>query len=139
MDGQGTSVVGPDLTDAGSRLTREMILESIVKPNAKIAKGYETVTLLLEDGRVISGIISNQTHKSLVIRSEDASDGAHSDASPGITVPVDEIEERMQSKTSSMPEGLGKQLTLHELRDLIEYLSTRRSQSETKTASPVTE
>ncbi|MCP4766947.1 MAG: c-type cytochrome [Gammaproteobacteria bacterium] len=134
VDNNGTSRVGPDLSDVGRRLSREQIVESIVKPSAKIAKGYEQTKLLTADGRVISGIIGEETNESITIlpinlTTDHAGNSSGSDA-PGITIPLDEIEERVQSSKSGMPDGLHEQLSLSELRDLVEFLATRRTQTE---------
>jgi len=40
IDGEG-GAIGPDLTHVGSRLSGNLIRESILNPDAKVAKGYE--------------------------------------------------------------------------------------------------
>src|SRR5467141_3053765 len=40
IDGEG-GAIGPDLTHVGSRLSANLIRESILNPDAKVAKGYE--------------------------------------------------------------------------------------------------
>jgi putative membrane-bound dehydrogenase-like protein len=46
---------GPRLNGVGSRLTREQILEALVKPSARLAPGFGVVTLELKDGKSVSG------------------------------------------------------------------------------------
>ena len=41
---------GPPLYEAGSRYKRDELIESILKPSAKIAQGFETKFFLLNDG-----------------------------------------------------------------------------------------
>lgn len=134
VDSNGTSRVGPDLSDVGRRLSREQIVESIVKPSAKIAKGYELVTILTDDGRVRSGIIGAESNESITILpinlATDHTGNSYGSDVPGITIPFAEIDERVQSSKSGMPDGVHEQLTLSELRDLVEFLATRRTLTE---------
>ena len=44
-----------DLTGVGGRLARLQILESILDPNKRIAPGYGTTKLILDDGTAVSG------------------------------------------------------------------------------------
>ncbi len=106
---------GPDLSDVARRnpeKTREHLLESIVLPNAKIAKGYASVTLTLADGRVLAGVILDETKAAVTLQLPDGKTA---------TVAVADIDKRTVP-TSPMPSA-EKVLTPREMRDLIEYLS----------------
>jgi quinoprotein glucose dehydrogenase len=105
--------VGPDLTKIAVDKTREYLLESLVDPNKAIAKGFETVVLTLDDGRSISGIVKSQDAKELTLINAEAQT---------LTIPIAEILERTTGQ-SAMPADLVKQISLLELRDLVEYLS----------------
>ncbi len=50
VNGEGGEV-GPEMKGIGTRQKREYLLESIVDPNKQIAKGYESVLLVLNDGQ----------------------------------------------------------------------------------------
>ena len=138
VDSQGASLVGPDLSDVGRRLSRLQIVESIVNPSAQIAQGYEAVTLMTVDGKTVSGIVTAKSNESITIRplvaTENEASGhqdglaAAVDAAP-ITIPMKQIEEIVKSPKSAMPDDLHKTLTLIELRDLVEFLATRRTPS----------
>lgn len=106
--------VGPALDDAGARLTSRQILRSIVKPNDELAKGFETVTLALNDGSVISGLVQEEFPGRIVIKSADGKTTSIEKAS---------IEDRTQG-VSLMPDGLADRISLRELRDLVAYLAT---------------
>lgn len=106
--------VGPSLDKAGSRLSRQQILVSIVKPNAELAKGFETVVLGLQDGTTITGLIQDEKEDLVVVRTSDGKDA---------TVQKSTIEERANG-VSLMPDGLADKLTLEELRDLISYIGS---------------
>ena len=63
--------VGPELTGIGKREKREHILESIVDPSAKIAKGYETIAVKTADGKVYTGVLRSEDDKKLVLAQSD--------------------------------------------------------------------
>jgi quinoprotein glucose dehydrogenase len=113
----GDQFVGPNLADAGLRLSRAELLESIVAPNAKIAEGFQTTTLALETGRVVSGILRREDNDHAVLVNPEGKE---------VVVRLAEVEDRSQG-LSAMPEGLSRQMTAGELRDLVEYLSSLRA------------
>lgn len=111
------NVVGPDLSLIAKQGTRDSILESILQPSREIAPQYFHTNLLLTDGTVFSGILlrsssvdvfRDSTGKERRFREED-------------------IEQRTESKTSLMPEGLTKTLTDQELRDLLAFLTNHEA------------
>ena len=106
--------VGPSLEGVGSRLTHEQLLQSIVKPNAILAKGFETSTFGLKDGTTLSGVVEQEEPGRILIRN-----------SEGKQIPIEKanIEERAKG-VSLMPEGLGDRLNLRDLRDLTAYLAS---------------
>src|SRR5262249_14710372 len=106
--------VGPDLTGIGAKQTREYLLESIVDPNRQIAKGIETVVLVLQNGTVVSGVLKEENAKEIRLVTPETQ---------SLVVAKDEIEDR-QSGKSAMPEDTIKHLTKAELRDLIESLAS---------------
>lgn len=50
---------GPALDGFARRQTREVVIGAIVEPSADIAHGYEGSELILQDGKVIHGIVLN--------------------------------------------------------------------------------
>ncbi|MDB5388131.1 MAG: repeat protein [Planctomycetaceae bacterium] len=104
---------GPDLTQVAARSNREHFLESMIDPNAKLAPGFGSVTLLLNDGRVVAGTIKAEDAKQITVLTPD---------NQQVVVPVADIDERTAAK-SAMP-AVGNVLKPHEIRDVIEYLST---------------
>lgn len=106
--------VGPALNGIGGKKDREYLLEAIVAPNRAIAEGFETVVLELDDGRTLTGIVKQADDESLTLTTfEDRL----------VKVPQSAIVERARGQ-SAMPDDLPKQLTLRELRDLVEYLAS---------------
>ena len=47
---------GPHLVDIGKRYSPAELVESILKPSAKIAQGYEAYTFAMADGRVFTRV-----------------------------------------------------------------------------------
>ncbi len=108
---------GPDLSKVAERSKgdREFLLESLINPHAKLAKGFGTVTVVLEDGKVISGTVASETETTLVLRTSDGKTRG---------IQIAEIEQRVKPQSPMPP--MGDVLTLRELRDVIEYLGTLR-------------
>ena len=106
--------VGPNLSALGSLKTREYLLESIVTPNSAIAQGFETVVILDDDGKTVSGILKSEDDKSFTLMDPQGA---------VIKLDKDSIVERKKG-LSSMPVDLLKYLNKRELRDLVAYLAT---------------
>ncbi len=104
---------GPDLTEVAKRGDRVFLLESLIDPHAKIAKGFGTVSFVMADGQVLSGVIESESKDEVVI--------VTATREKRRLKPAD-IEERTPPK-SAMP-GVKDTLPLREIRDLVEFLST---------------
>ncbi len=105
---------GPDLTEIARRHPenlREYVVESLLYPDAKIARGFGSVALVLTSGKVVAGILRAETDQSVTLEIEEGKT---------IEVPVADIDDRSQPK-SAMP-SVRKALTKRELRDLVEFL-----------------
>lgn len=114
--GNNSSPLGPDLTKTEKTLTDEYLIESILYPSKKIKKGFETVTIITEDGKLISGLVAENRKDALVLR-----DAANLEKE--IIVPKNEIDEKTVSKKSMMPEGLVATLKNQgEFYDLVSYV-----------------
>lgn len=108
--------LGPDLTQIPADVTPEQLVISILRPSESIRKGYEAVTVVLQDGKVLNGLVASSTSSELLLR--DA-------ARPGETlrVAVTDIEEVTLLKTSLMPVGQVNQLaSRQQFLDLVRYL-----------------
>src|SRR6185369_14533758 len=62
---------GPNLAGAGLKHPREFLLESVVKPNAKIATGFDTVVVTLKAGGAVAGIVTEETSNTVSLRDTD--------------------------------------------------------------------
>jgi putative heme-binding domain-containing protein len=111
--GQGKEV-GPDLSEIGSKLSKEALFVSILDPNAGISHNYETYAAVLDDGNVVSGILVSQTDDTVVLKTAEA-----------IIRKLDrsEIDTLQKQPVSLMPSDLQKNLTAQNLVDVVEYLT----------------
>lgn len=105
---------GPNLTDLAKRMPRHEIVESIVWPNEKIAKGYETITVVTDDGRTINGFVLKEDEQILQLG---IANGKVEE------IEKETIEIRREMKASSMPEGLTDTIAPIEFLDLLQYLA----------------
>jgi putative heme-binding domain-containing protein len=109
---------GPDLGDIGTRLKRPEIAESILEPNAKIAKGFETTNLTAGDGHALTGFIIAETKTTLSVR-----------LGPGVVQEMkkSDIKKREPIRQSSMPDGLSGTMAPQEFLDLVEFLAAQKA------------
>lgn len=111
--------VGPDLSEIGTKLAKEAIIEAILEPSAGISVGYETYTLELKSGDDAYGLLVSET----------ASDIAIKDSHGIIThYKKSDVVSKRQLKTSIMPTGLQQGMSTQEFADLIAFLSSLKKQ-----------
>lgn len=112
--------VGPNLSEIGSKLSRDAMFEAILYPSAGISHNYETHLLLLADGNTVQGIITSETPSEIAVKSAD---------SIVRTYRRDEIEQLEKLKISLMPADLQRIMTAGELVDVVEYMTTLKKKS----------
>lgn len=109
--GQGGRI-GPDLTSY-KRDDTTRILINVVNPSAEIREGFETNIVVTEDGRTVTGFLFDSDNRVVIIRGADGRN---------ITIPRDKVDIMRKQKKSLMPEGLLKDLTPQQVRDLFAYV-----------------
>jgi putative membrane-bound dehydrogenase-like protein len=109
--------IGPELSGLGGRFARITIIESILEPSRSVAPGFESVTLALTDGRVLSGVRAAETDKTLTLADRE---GRRQE------IPKTDIQARTRQAQSTMPDGLEKRLTPEEFVDLVAYLAAQK-------------
>jgi putative membrane-bound dehydrogenase-like protein len=110
-EGQGAEV-GPDLATVAGR-SPEDLLTQILDPNRGVSPVYVDYAVATADGRVLSGLIAEETATSVTLkRAEGATD----------VVPRAQVESIASTGRSLMPEGLEKDLGPQALADLIAFL-----------------
>lgn len=110
MYGEGGQI-GPDLTGSG-RSDLGYLLENIFDPNAVVSTDYQMSILTMNDGRVLTGVVSAETGKTVSLRQ----------TTDELTLERSNIEKREVSPVSMMPEGLLLAFGEEQVRDLIAYL-----------------
>ena len=108
--GQGANV-GPDLTGS-NRKQLDYLLENIIDPSASVGAEFRTTLFSLDDGRVLSGVIRQQSERTITIRT----------AQDDVTIERSRIEATKPTNASLMPEGLLQNLSADQIRDLVAYL-----------------
>ncbi|MFO0947594.1 MAG: c-type cytochrome [Planctomycetota bacterium] len=109
--GEGNKI-GPDLTTA-NRKDRDYLLVSLVNPSVVIRKEYLAYIVETADGRVLTGLISDQTPATVTLL--DAKNQK-------TTIPMSQIVNMKESTVSLMPERLYRELSPSALRNLFAYL-----------------
>jgi putative membrane-bound dehydrogenase-like protein len=108
---------GPFLGDIAVRVTRAEMIESILKPNAKVAQGFTSHWFEMTDGARYDGFIVRESGEEVEIR--------NAAGTPNVLA-TKEIVKRGKLDTSIMPEGLVSNLTLAELASLLSYLESMK-------------
>ncbi|QDT91290.1 PVC-type heme-binding CxxCH protein [Gimesia algae] len=108
--------IGPDLTKA-NRQDQSFLLVSIVDPNTQIRKEYLNYILVTINGRVLTGLLVEESPASVTLLNA---------KNERTTVSRADIEELKASPVSLMPEDLLKKLTPQQVRDLFQYLQTKK-------------
>jgi putative membrane-bound dehydrogenase-like protein len=111
----GQTPRGPHLVDIGKRYTPAELVESILKPSAKIAQGYEAYAFAMANGRVFTGFVVGEGASAVQIRE---SLGTLRELKRS------DIEERRRHEPSAMPEGIAASFTPEQLADLVAYLQS---------------
>ena len=112
IGGQGGEV-GPSLSNIGNVLSREQLLQALIEPSARLSPGFGTVTLTLKDGQTVSGVLTQETDREVVLKTTEAEP---------LKIAVSRIAKR-ENQPSSMP-PMGYIMSKREIRDMVEFLST---------------
>ncbi|HYE33067.1 MAG TPA: c-type cytochrome [Methylomirabilota bacterium] len=106
---------GPKLSEIGTKLGKDALYQSIIDPNNGIAFGYEAWELETKDGDEAFGLIVSETADEVTLKIQS-----------GITTNYRkaDLKKREKKEQSIMPAGLEQTMSVQELADLVEYLST---------------
>lgn len=108
--GEGGSI-GPDLTGSG-RHDLGYLLENLVDPGAVVNRDWRLSTVVLEDGRVLGGIVTEDRAETLVLQMP----------TERLVLPRTDVQSVTLTDRSPMPEGLLDRLGPVDIRDLVAYL-----------------
>ncbi|MEX2591316.1 MAG: HEAT repeat domain-containing protein [Anditalea sp.] len=110
---------GPMMNGIASKLSRQELLEALIDPGKRLAPGFGLVTLELDNGRTVSGVLGEETGDGLSLKMGN---------SPDTVILKSDIAERREAP-SSMPDMKGL-LTRREIRDLVSFLATLEEEEE---------
>lgn len=114
VDGRGGRV-GPELSAIGQTLSRERLIESILRPSKEVAPQFVSWKIALRDGTTRTGVMLG----------EDGG-GARTfvDAQgQSFQVKRDDVEESAADTKSIMPDDLHTLMTIQEFRDVLAFLA----------------
>ena len=112
VNGEGFDF-GPKLTEIGSKLPKEGLLDAIVRPSSGISFGYETWQIDMKDGSNLMGIIASRTETDIELKYPG---GATQKIKTNDVKTIKKLPESMMPKADET-------LTKQELADLVQYLS----------------
>ncbi len=105
---------GPELTQIGSKMSRDGLFRSIIFPNDGVSNGYESTLLTLTDGSQVMGIIASETDDEITLNQPGGVFNKYAKSG---------IKTRERSAQSMMPE-FARAMARQELIDLVAYLAT---------------
>jgi len=106
---------GPVLSAVAKIYDRAALTESILKPNAKMAQGFESAFFKTKKGEQIEGFVTREGGDSVDVRNV---------AGQVVTIEKGDITERGHRPQSMMPEGLLNAFTPAELANLLAWMES---------------
>ncbi|MFN6027799.1 MAG: hypothetical protein ACK49E_26875, partial [Planctomyces sp.] len=113
--GQGVNL-GPDLTESVKQLKGAELLRQILEPSLKIHDKFQSQQFVLNDGRVFTGVVMQETERQVKIAANLLTPNTLTTFSRA------DIEERLPLTISPMPAGLLNFLTKQEILELHAYV-----------------
>jgi putative heme-binding domain-containing protein len=115
MQGEG-GVIGPDLSQLGTRFSPKDILNATINPSDEISEQYEATILELKTGGSVVGRLTNEDDANYYV--------SQNPFAPEIirTVAKTEVKSTKVSEVSTMLPGMINRLNDEELKDLMAYL-----------------
>lgn len=112
VNGTGTDF-GPGLSEIGSKLSKEALYASILKPEAGISFGYEGYLITLTDGSKLTGLIQSRTPSEITVKQMGGVIAVFA---------MDQVQSIEQLATSLMTPNLHFIMDQKELVNLVTYL-----------------
>ncbi|MEZ6065186.1 MAG: GDSL-type esterase/lipase family protein [Planctomycetaceae bacterium] len=124
--GEHGGAVGPDFAEtrkkiAEMKFSHRDLLISMIEPSKVIEDKFKVLNILKVDGTIVSGVLVKETDSAVYLAANPLDPQASNEA---IEIPVTDIEERLPSEVSLMPEGLLNTCTQEEILDLLQYVLT---------------
>jgi putative heme-binding domain-containing protein len=113
--GHGVNL-GPDLTQSIKKYQGLKLLQQVIEPSSEIHEKYQNHQFLLTDGRLISGVINQETPREYSVVTNLLNPNSVTQ------IRKREIDQQAVSKVSPMPDGLVNVLTREEIVDMLAFL-----------------
>ena len=110
--------MGPDLTKVSERFKGQKLLQQILEPSTEINKQYQTWVAALHDGRVIAGLLLEQSDTAVTLLPNPLKQESR------ITLPRSDVEEFDASPISTMPMSLLITYSRDEILDLLAFIQS---------------
>jgi putative membrane-bound dehydrogenase-like protein len=114
VEGKGVAV-GSDLKGINKRRDVNYVIRSILNPDEYIVEGYQKTSLQMEDGRVLFGMIQEETAQTVKM---------YLPTGERVVIRAKEIEGRSDAKTSGMPGNFAHVLSPQDVADLAAWIMT---------------
>jgi putative membrane-bound dehydrogenase-like protein len=110
-----SGALGPDLSGAANRFSKEDLFIAIAIPSRDVSARYQTTVAQTKDGKTYSGLVIYESVDGFILRN-----------GTGQTFRLEEsqVEEKRKSPVSLMPNGLLKDLSPQDHADLYAYLQS---------------
>ena len=110
--------LGPTLLEITKKYPRPAeLIQHALQPSLKIDEPFAAYTVVLADGRVVIGLVVEQSEQEVVLKTLERQ---------VVRVARKNIEEMRKSDRSLMPERILSDLTAQEAADLFEYIRSQR-------------
>ena len=106
--------VGPDLTGIRNQPADAILMHMLV-PNYEVAPNYQTVSIVTQDGRSLSGWLAAETESSLTLRTAAGTEEA---------VSRNTITSMNASGVSLMPDGLEQTMAKEDVANIVAFLKS---------------
>ena len=107
--------IGPDLTGS-NRANLDYLLLNSIDPSYDVPAAYRMTTIVTTDGRVVNGVVAEEDGNRVVLKTVEK---------PRLVIALSDIDERVISKKSMMPDGQLDALKPQQVFDLVRYLRTK--------------
>lgn len=108
--------LGPNLSSLGWRRQPKEVVSAILFPSHRLNDEYPVTTVLLENGKTVSGLLMPTRDGRLKVVGNDSKE---------IVFNKSDIEETMASNVSNMPAGLLEPLSAEQVEKLLAFLTTQ--------------
>ncbi len=110
---------GPYLGSAGSKFTRDYLIESVLTPNAVVSQGFQTTLITTKDGKTHMGFVVNEADGVVELRNI---------AGVASKIKRAQVKDQKSMPQSMMPPSLAAGLTIDQFNSLVDYMASLKTQ-----------